>query len=80
MLALRMLDRGSRRVHASVAIWRFESLCPWLLLLGLWRMVGVLLLLLLLLLLEAVGWVLLRGGGAVVGGIVKGEYMYLRES
>lgn len=79
MLALRMLDRGSRRVHASVAIWRFESLCPWLLLL--WRMVGVLLLLLLLLLLEAVGWVSLRGGGAVVGGIViKGEYMYLRES
>lgn len=78
MLALRMLDRGSRRVHASVAIWRFESLCPWLLLLGLWRMVGVLLLLLLF---EAVGWVLLRGGGAVVGGVVvKGEYMYLRES
>lgn len=76
MLALRMLDRGSRRVHASVAISRFESLCPWLLLL--WRMVGVLLLLLLF---EAVGWVLLRGGGAVVGGIViKGEYMYLRES
>lgn len=71
MLALRMLDRGSRRVHASVAISRFESLCPWLLLL--WRMVGVLLLF------EAVGWVLLRRG-AVVGGIVKGEYMYLRES
>lgn len=40
-------------------------------------MVGVLLLLLLLF--EAVGWVLLRGG-AVVGGVVKGEYMYLRES
>lgn len=39
-------------------------------------MVGVLLLLLF----EAVGWVLLRGGGAVGGGIVKGEYMYLRES
>lgn len=77
MLALRMLDRGSRRVHASVAIWRFESLCPWLLLL--WRMVGVLLLLLLLLF-EAVGWVLLRGGGVVVGGVVEGEYMYLRES
>lgn len=78
MLALRMLDRGSRRVHASVAIWRFESLCPWLLLLGLWRIVGVLLLLLLF---EAVGWVLLRRGAVVVGGIViKGEYMYLRES
>lgn len=72
MLALRMLDRGSRRVHASVAISRFESLCPWLLLLGLWRVVGVLLL-------EAVGWILLRRG-AVVGGVVKGEYMYLRES
>lgn len=39
----------------------------------------MLLLLLLLLLFEAVGWVLLRRG-AVVGGIVKGEYMYLRES
>lgn len=74
MLALRMLDRGSRRVHASVAIWRFESLCPWLLLL--WRMVGVLLLLLF----EAVGWVLLRGGGVVGGIVIKGEYMYLRES
>lgn len=73
MLALRMLDRGSRRVHASVAISRFESLCPWLLLL--WRMVGVLLLLF-----EAVGWVLLRRGGVVGGGVVKGEYMYLRES
>lgn len=42
-------------------------------------MVGVLLLLLLLF--EAVGWVLLRGGGAdVVGIVVEGEYMYLRES
>lgn len=36
---------------------------------------------LLLLLFEAVGWVLLRAGGVVVvGGVVKGEYMYLRES
>lgn len=44
-------------------------------------MVGVLLLLLLLLLFEAVGWVLLRRGADVVGGVViKGEYMYLRES
>lgn len=78
MLALRMLDRGSRRVHASVAIWRFESLCPWLLLLELWRIVGVLLLLLLLL--EAAEWWILLRRGAVVGGVVKGEYMYLRES